>query len=474
MKIYHAFPMIFFLLFLQCPAHGFESGEHALIGDFAFDKFNAEPDHSTHNHKNSFKRLEDKLTFSYGYLIALSGDYYKSVEESALDDARLLKLYFNRNQKRIRKCVEREIRGINQENFPYDRCSQVKLAKSKLRYATLASDNFNHFGWHNLKEYVKYHKDALWFAKLTYWKSIGDESKVKDEVNASSYKKRLPLRKRLLPFLLRRKKFTKDYLINMTKDEMQRLAVYANAYADHFLTDAFSAGHIRVPRSQIDDYVRSKDSLKYFKGITEGRRRKKGNAVSGALTQYVHNVDGDVTGTKVINSNGDRFVARTDKQLFAIDNSVLMACTCCPESQINIVQPVNAVQRSISEVFKVIEQGPDGEPDGVYEALLLVPFVDFSFSEQETLSEAVINHLEESGSADVAIEKISFSLREIYKFVKPFKFEEYFENFIYSIDNLMIAFRANVSSDLEGSKFIELELERRIPEKLINAYKEVE
>ncbi len=445
------------------------------MGDFAFDKFNAEPDHSTHNHKNSFKRLEDKLTFPYGYLIALSGDYYKSVEESALDDARLLKIYFNRNQKRIRKCVEREIRGINQENFPYDRCSQVKLAKSKLRYATLASDNFNHFGWHNLKEYVKYHKDALWFAKLTYWKSVGNESKVKDEVNASpEYKDRLPLRKRLLPFLLRRKKFTKDYLINMTEDEMQRLAVYANAYADHFLTDAFSAGHIRVPRSQIDDYVHSKDSLNYIKGITKGRKRKKGNAVSGALTQYVHNVDGDIIGTKVVNSNGDRFTARSDKQLFARDNSVLMACTCCPESQKNIDQPINAVKKSISEVFKVIEQGPDGEPDGVYEALLLVPFVDFDFSEQKTLSEAVIKHLEDSGSAEVAIEKISFSLREIYKFVKPVSFKKYFENFIYSIDNLMIAFQANVRSDLIDPKFRDLELRKRIPEKLINAYEMVE
>ncbi len=484
MRFHHVFTILFILFFVECSVHGFESGEHALLGDIAFKELNSE---------NSFERLEDEKSFSYGYLIALSGDYYKSIEESALDNACFLfKLYFNNNQKKIKGCIAREIKGIKDKDLPYDRCGQIKIAKRKLRYATLASDNFSHFGWNNLKEYVRYHKKALWFAKLSFWKDTDDEWRIEEEVNNSCYKKRLPWKNRYLPFLFRRQKFTKDYLINMSKDEMQRLAVYANAYADHFLTDAFSAGHLRVPRSQIDKYVHSPESSEYFMGKSEKYKREKGNAVSGALTQYIHNVDGHITGTQVTNSNGDRFISRSDKQLFAKQNSDQMAGN--PEKQINCFFPIRAVNKSISELFVVIEHGPAKEPQGVYEALKLVPFVDFESSGQKTLSQVIDDHVTDNGSSKEAIRAISHSLQILFKIAKGVNFDEYFEDFT-SIDNinkLMIQFQNDVLKDLNSSEetqkcfqckkepnkkgciiLKDLELKKRIPEKLIKAYIEV-
>lgn len=32
--------------------------------------------------------------------------------------------------------------------------------------------------------------------------------------------------------------------------ETFRWALFTNAFADHFLTDAFAAGHVRVPRAE--------------------------------------------------------------------------------------------------------------------------------------------------------------------------------------------------------------------------------
>ena len=74
------------------PAKAFDAGEHALIGDTGFTMANSE-------YPNSIKNLEVDISFSYGQLIAMSGDMYISVEEISLDDPGYFNGFFNRNRR---------------------------------------------------------------------------------------------------------------------------------------------------------------------------------------------------------------------------------------------------------------------------------------------------------------------------------------------------------------------------------------
>jgi hypothetical protein len=467
MKIFQKTILCFMMFCTGHSVYGFEAGEHALIGDFAFKKV-------LPNVKNSFSRLEGNGSFSYGYLVAMSGDLYKDIEELVLDDAKILKKPFKRNQTKIKECFKKEIDSIEKEGSPYTRCKEEELAIHKARYVSLAHDNYEHFSWHNLKEYIKHHKKALWFAKLTYWKCSVEKreenkdecekhkEKIKSVVNKSSYKQNLPFKNRELPETFRRRKLTKDYLIKMSEDEMKRLAIYANAFADHFLTDSFSAGHLRVPRSQIDTYAKDRKSLQCDDIFN---KRTKGSIVSGALSQYLHNLDGNRTGIHVKNSKGDYFIVRSDKQLFAKDNDKLMMGN--PEHQTNVKNPIEAVKISLDELFQVIKLGPQEEPSGVYKALELVPFVDSSKS--ETLQEVVQNHIKKNkGSLKDARKIIGPAVRKAYKgamrIYKNGSPDSIFKEFSDNIDILMCKFQKEINEDLKDP-----ELKKRIPSPLQDA-----
>jgi len=147
-------------------------------------------------------------------------------------------------------------------------------------------------------------------------------------------------------------------------DELLRQALFTNAFADHFLTDGFAAGHIRVPRAEIRAWAAEK-------GYSE--------KLAGALSKLLHDQDGHLKtqhgqghsllpdpneGLLVRNNAGERWRTRCDGQLFIANAS---------DAPI-VRMPVKAVEASVTELFDAYVSGR--VPAGIYAATEFVPFPD--------------------------------------------------------------------------------------------------
>jgi outer membrane protein OmpA-like peptidoglycan-associated protein len=170
---------------------------------------------------------------SYGEIVALSGDFYGSFEHLA--DPNYInaegKVVPNSTARKIREIeqlkrlfqVEAEIRAMGREPEGLDmgyveHNGEVLEGFDKVtagRYLALAERNFPHFTvaeGNNLSTWMAGHEQAL----------------------------------------------TQAYLAGVAGDAQQfLLALARNAASNHFLTDAFASGHMRVPRSAIDVYYRN-------------------------------------------------------------------------------------------------------------------------------------------------------------------------------------------------------------------------
>ncbi len=442
----------------------FDAGEHALLGNMAMQKYHSEFD-------NRIINLEANIDFSYGHLIAMSADMYKSVEELALDEQKYIKNYLLRNREKLKECIDLEVQSIL-SGKEYEKCSETSLIKRKFRYLTLAHDNYEHFAWHNLKSYIAYHEKALWFAQLAHlkcddadWKNSNGmceakKSKMVELIRNSEYDKKLPKQYKWFSKVLARRKLTQNYLIELPKTKMIHLALFTNAYADHFLSDAFSAGHLRIPRSQIDAFVENSEKLDELDNL---ETREEGSAVSGALTQFLHNLDGDLKGIKVINARGDEFVVRGDKQLFAQNGTRALDDESLNSDRTTL--PVEAIGLSLNEVFQTIEQGQSSTSSLVYQALYLVPYVDYRH--ERTLHDMVQEHLAQSSSVKEALNSMSPEMKNIYRSFMLFEesnYKSYFLNFANHLDSLMQLFRGQVKDEMT-----QMELIARLPTKLSDA-----
>jgi hypothetical protein len=113
-----------------------------------------------------------------------------------------------------------------------------------------------------------------------------------------------------------------------------------NAFADHFLTDLFSSGHMRSPRKQLNDTVTPASA-------------------GGLLTRYMHDED-SANGLFVSNQRGNQWKAYGDKRYFDmidVSNSILVN---------------GAAQLSADEIFQAFSTGNVIAP-GQYAALTAIP-----------------------------------------------------------------------------------------------------
>lgn len=465
--------VVAFYLVLTQPVLAFDAGEHALIGDTAFNQ-------SARQIENKITNLEMDVSYSYGQLVALSGDMYRSVEEIALSDAKLFNGFFRRNRDSLKKCIDIEIAHIRNDK-EYAGCDDMKMASKKLRYVTLAHDNFSHFAWHNLKQYIQRHEQALWFANLAHLKCTDEQKKtdkkgckakdkqVRDIVAKSDYVDKLDWQYRKMPDQFPRKKFSKRYFNNISKEKMWNLALFANAYADHFLSDAFSAGHLRVPRSQIDGFVESYGETQVSADGAKRRHqtREEGSAISGALTQFLHNSDGFEKGIKVSNSLGQQFVVRSDKQLFAMPNSVTMSNQVEQNQQLK--QPVIAVSLSLKEVLAVYRQGQKAMPKAEFAGLLHVPFVQDN--QANSLSGYIKQSVAAEGSIKNAVNSMSEEMQLVFKgqmMLEDLSYKQYFTDFINGIPKFMAELRTQIAAESQDPA-----LSKRIPKPLLAALKKL-
>jgi hypothetical protein len=292
----------------------FNSGEHVILGDHGYrkaceDRAGLCP--------AALVRADSKQSFSYGELVAFSGDFYAN-PEGVYEEKVEPFLKWNRNdvndvkdrfQQEI-ETIENYLHGHSDEAYPD---FNLTYAWNYPDYLNLALANEAHFGFYNMLAYVKYHSRALNLALEAHALAAID---------------------------------------GIRSQRLFTQALFMNAFADHFLTDGFASGHIRDPRVQI---------------LQWGRANGLSDRASGTLAKVIHDRDGEIRvsgehGLQVTNARGDSWLTRCDAQLFW--NNTM--------EDPSIVVPVRAVEASVREVLDAYDNGK--VVAGVYAATEMVPF----------------------------------------------------------------------------------------------------
>jgi hypothetical protein len=297
------------------PQLRFEGGEHTAIGDSTLLRFVKDAPAIAASQVEL--HLPNGLALTYGQIVALGGDFYgipdQPVSEgtTAIDRIQRFTNAFNSlavlpaanaEARLILGVMQKEIaavkQAINDGKQPHEAYDALGDTLSEEwntitgggsfvsalfplgRYLKLAANNADHFAEWALLAYIAGHTAALQQAVAA--RNSGDEQ------------------------------------------SLER-AYAMNAFADHYLTDLFSAGHLRVPRKQLAAVVTPSD-------------------LGSLITRFMHDEDSKF-GLNVRNANGEQWRAYGDKRYFdAIDDA-------------NRVQVNQAVQASADEIFAAYLSG---------------------------------------------------------------------------------------------------------------------
>ncbi|MCB0421703.1 MAG: hypothetical protein KDD61_11955, partial [Bdellovibrionales bacterium] len=294
-------------------------GEHIDLADRGFakacDSTNSDSIIFCKNRK--IERHDGRMKMTYGQISAL-GDFYENPFDIYFEEGE--EGFTVDNIKRVFRCMDKEGQVFKEQkqrpNVELPNCEWVYFINNP-EYLKLVLGNVSHFAWHNMKAYVRLHTTALEYALLGRTRYKNNDLKKADE-----------------------------YL---------RMALYINGFADHFLTDAFPAGHVRVPRDHIKSWVK-----KNLNGIL---REIRGDILSLIL----HNTEGKNTsmqevGLNVKNSLGHQWATYSDGKLHH----------CRSNDHPGIWLPTEAVRQSVREVFEAYSLGI--VPEGIFSATLFVPF----------------------------------------------------------------------------------------------------
>jgi hypothetical protein len=262
-------------------------------------------------------------TITYGQGIALGGDFYGVIGQpisTATDPEdifnqgwlQMVLPYVPYERARILEIMQLEIDRVmevykkgGKVSAEYDKIgdlySLMWSAETWLRYPRLAVTNFDHFGENAIKAYRTGHKVAVDEARLAAAEPKGSIS--------------------------RRLRLERAYAIN--------------AFADHFLTDLFSSGHLRVPRVEMYNNIGEK--------LTAGR-----------LVRVMHNEDSR-HGLYVRGVKTNPWHIYGDKMLLD------------PVSEDNRIRVTEATQTSADEVWAAF----DGQPVTDFKALDQIPDIQY-------------------------------------------------------------------------------------------------
>ncbi|WP_248743970.1 MULTISPECIES: phospholipase [unclassified Pseudomonas] len=297
------------------PPLRFEGAEHTAIGDNTRLRFveNAEPVLA----QNVPLHLPNGLALTYGQVLALGGDFYgiadRPINEGATPADRLQRFSAafdtldalptsKAEAPQILAIMQKEIDAVKQAikdgkppHEAYDALGDTLSEEwNKItgggsfvsalfplgRYLKLAANNADHFGEWARQAYIAGHTVALQTAAAAH----------------------------------------------ASQDELQLERAYAmNAFADHYLTDLFSSGHLRVPRKAMAAVVTPSD-------------------LGSLITRFMHDEDSKF-GLKVRNGHGEQWRAFGDKRYFD-------ATDADNRNQVNL-----AVQDSADEVYAAYSSG---------------------------------------------------------------------------------------------------------------------
>lgn len=312
----------------------FEGAEHTALGDSALLRFQ-KGDSGIPAYKVQLV-LPNKLRLTYGQIVALGGDFYGIPDEpisdgKTLDDRihRFVKAYNTlatpgeaaSQAMPILEAMQKEIAAVNATLAQGEPASSAYEALGDTlskqwnvitgggsvisdwyplgRYLQLSSINWDHFGEQAIMAYQAGHTQALREAVLV---GIGS------------------------PPSARRESLSWAYAMD--------------AFACHFLSDVFSAGHIRSPRKQLAATVKGPSGL------------------AGVLTRAMHDEDSH-WGVAVHNAAKESWRAYGDKRYF---DTVDLANKAIVDG---------AIQDSVDEVFDAFVNGTYPKPEN-YRALARV------------------------------------------------------------------------------------------------------
>lgn len=382
----------------------FESGEHAWLGNRGVVA--AQLLFPQLGNLSNLRRRQGDVSLSYGEIVALSGDFYRTAADLYEEKPSPLPWLWESNDlSDLRKLFRTELAWIEKEGrgpsvgYPDNNIALAWNAKS---YVELALENTDHFGWHNVVKYCEYHQRAL-------------EHALAADVEGN--------------------------------DEQWRRAVYYNGFADHFLTDGFAAGHIRIPRAEI-------------------RAWAKNEKLAGGLSKLLHDQDGHIStvhahgernisedeGLPVKNSFGSLWSTRCDGQLFVVGHDIQTPL---------VAQPVAAVAASLVELAQA--RVHKTMPKEWFAALQYVPFpapgsptlaekfpADAPNSRIEELAESVVWY---TNLPWIGVGVNEASIRSLFQ----------------SVPELMRRFRENIEKEYAGSAALQL----RLPTPYFEAFRRI-
>lgn len=341
-------------------------------------------------------RGDGKISFHYGELVT-SADYYHNPKEM-FDDRR-------KGIGKVIACAHKQKR-VHQDQ---DRSNEVDYPSCNIpgiiampNYLEIVTTNYDHFGWNNMKAYVKYHTLALNKAREAY-----------EHRHSPQHSKSL----------------------------LNKALIY-NAYADHYLTDAFASGHNRVPRIQIKNWA-SRNLSGFYKSFR-----------GDLLTWLLHDRESlslhtnKEEGLLVENSLGITWKTRGDSHLHQADTPV------DPAREL----PTQAITHSLKEVLVTWQTGVI--PEGVFAATLYVPF-----------------HRGIPMSQKFSPAHQGMSKRQFYKaFYSDVPFVERLlyrkadlEDLLRALPAIFVQFRKDIRRDIETMS----ELSLRLPPEYLKAYSQV-
>jgi hypothetical protein len=219
---------------------------HNIVGATGFDGFLKWISPLLKQDRPNIFKLSNQASVSYGDVLAMAGDFFLEFEQ--LDG-----VDFSRKDD-PGKTTHQEIDGILREYHAKLKNDAYKVGPDARpgahffnkwfdagRVMNLALRNFPHFGFDAFAQWLKYHNKALVHANRgrAYY---GHAQRYHDEVGAPTD-----------PVLVDAKWDTKRDDFPLVNELIAALKF--NAFGDHFLSDLFSAGHMRVARKQMFDQL---------------------------------------------------------------------------------------------------------------------------------------------------------------------------------------------------------------------------
>jgi hypothetical protein len=323
----------------------FESSEHVIIVQGCNLQF---PD-GPRNAGTTFLGLPNGLHLTYGQVVALGGDFYGDPErpickasDTSAQQAQFIANYRSLAETCMAQADVANILSILQSEFAaiavaINKGQQPSAAYAHMgdelsrrwndatngRYLALAKTNFDHFGQDALTAYLAGHTVASRMAAAAHFES--DPAK-------------------------------RSLLLGQ--------AYAANAFADHFLTDLFSAGHRRTPRRRL--YEDESGTNVYVPG--EGWFSPQD--LASLLARGMHDEDNRF-GVWATNARGDRWVTYGDKRFRDKANYP------------NLLLVRQACQASMDDIWAAFQQG---QVPASFSVLAYVPKLEVDASDLQNWS----------------------------------------------------------------------------------------